>query len=66
VGLLKITGDVEEWIELLRIGFKSGQLWTGQRNCRLYERRRTSFSAERSSDSEVLSSVLSITSFYKE
>ena len=57
---------MEERIELLRMGFKSGLLWTGQRICRLYERRRISCPAERSSDSEVLRSVLSITSFYNE
>lgn len=66
VGLWKVMGDVEEWIELLRIGFKSGLLLTGQRNCRLYERRTISCPTERSTVSEVLRSVLSITSIYNE
>lgn len=66
VSLWKVTGDVEEWIELLRIGFKRGLLRRGQRNCRLYERRRISYPTEKSSHSKVLSSVLSITSLYNE
>jgi hypothetical protein len=31
VGLWKVMGDVEEWIELLRIGLKNGLLQTEQR-----------------------------------